>query len=395
MVIRRSGVLALSVVIVAVAAYLVALQGGYLERLKPRLMAARGPARVHISSGDFPAGVVAPVGDLASIPLRPTLIGFVPRGSAAPLLLGAGGAVNGVAEALKPQPVAGLFRSAYALDARAVLFTREADLLRALAFGGEKGGVDLALLTVDRLAEGWKALRDASPRVEMLVGRSRGQEALAAVGLKGLSELRGKRIAVCSGSSSYYFALWLLSRAGLGPGDVRWVELASAMDAGTALREGRADAVVGYQGDVALAAKDRGGQVLATTADAPHLVATVLVARGDFAARYPDAVRRVMRGLFDAGRAIQKDPLPAARLLGEVAPYLGDPRDALSSAPPASLKDNLGFFGLSGEAPVTYDELFHSAGLLFAKLGKAGAPPPAEDTRDLGPLKYVAEARSP
>jgi ABC-type nitrate/sulfonate/bicarbonate transport system substrate-binding protein len=393
-IIRRSGVFALSVVIVALAAYIVASRGGYLERLKPRLL-PRSPDRVRISSGDFPAGVAAPVGDLASIPLRPTLIGFVPRGSAATLLLAAGGAVTHVADAQKPSPTPGLFRSGYALDTRAVLFTRPEDLERALAFGGEKGGVDLALLSVDRLAEHWKALRDASPRVEMLVGRSRGQEALAAVGVHSLAELRGKRIAAYSESSSYYFALWLLSRAGLAPGDVRWVELASAMDAGTALREGRADAAVGYHGDVALAAKDRGGQVLATTADAPHLVATVLVARGDFAARYPDAIRRVMRGLLDADRAVQKDPLPAARLLGEVAPYLGDPRDALGSAPPASLKDNLTFFGLSGEAPVTNDELFHSAGLLFAKLGKSGAPPPSEDTRDLGPLKSIAETHSP
>jgi ABC-type nitrate/sulfonate/bicarbonate transport system substrate-binding protein len=133
--------------------------------------------------------------------------------------------------------------------------------------------------------------------------------------------------------------------------------------------------------------------VLATTADAPHLIATVLVARGDFAARYPDAIRRVLRGLLDATKALQKDALPGARLLGEVAPYLGDPRDALSAAPPANLRDNLAFFGLSGEAPVTYDELFHSAGLLFAKLGKSPPPPPSEDTRDLGALKYVAESR--
>lgn len=393
MIVRRSGVLALSVVIALVVAYLVASRLGYLERLKPKLL-PQSPDQVRITSGDFPAGVAAPVGDLASLPLRPTLIGFVPRGSAASLLLASGGAVNSVAEAQKPRtgPL-GLFRTSYALDTRAVLFTRERELERALLFGGEKGGVDLALLPVDRLAESWRSLRDASPRVELLVGRSRGQEALAAVGVPTLADLRGKRIAAYSGSSSYYFALWLLSRAGLAPGDVRWVELASAMDAGTALREGRADAVVGYHGDVALAAKDRGGQVLATTADAPHLVATVLVARGDFAARYPDAIRRVMRGLFEATRAVQKDPLPAARLLGEVAPYLGDPRDALAGAPPATLKDNLSFFGLSGEAPVTYDELFHSAGLLFAKLGKSGAPPPAEDTRDLGPLKSVAEAR--
>jgi ABC-type nitrate/sulfonate/bicarbonate transport system substrate-binding protein len=153
--------------------------------------------------------------------------------------------------------------------------------------------------------------------------------------------------------------------------------------------------VVGLWGDVELAARDRGGVVLATTADAPHLVATVLVVRGEFAARYPDAVRRVIRGLLEAGASVAKDPGPAARLLGEVAPYLGDPVEAIRSAPPATLADNLSFFGLSGEAPVTYDELYQSASALFAKVKRTAAGPPAEDTRDLGALKYVSEARGP
>jgi hypothetical protein len=82
-------------------------------------------------------------------------------------------------------------------------------------------------------------------------------------------------------------------------------------------------------------------------------------------------------------------------LLGEVAPYLGDPTEAIRSAPPARVHENLAFFGLAGEAPVTYDELYESAAQLFVKLGKTRAPPPAEDTRDLGALKYVAEARGP
>jgi ABC-type nitrate/sulfonate/bicarbonate transport system substrate-binding protein len=146
-------------------------------------------------------------------------------------------------------------------------------------------------------------------------------------------------------------------------------------------------------GDVELASRDRGGKVLATTADAPHLVASVLVVRGEFAARYPDAVRRVIRGHLDASAAVHRDPAEAARFLGETAPYLGDPIEAIKSAPPATLRDNLAFFSLSGEAPVTYDELFESAGALFVKTGRLRKAVRAEDTRDLGALKYVAEAR--
>jgi ABC-type nitrate/sulfonate/bicarbonate transport system substrate-binding protein len=387
---RSSGAVFFVLLLLAGAGYVVASRLGYVDKYVDRFQTrflGRTPVASRLSPGDFPAGVAAPVGDLASVPLRPTLVGFTPRGSSAALLLATGGA--------GPEHGEGLFKSGYALDAQAIVFAREEDLRRALASGAEAGGVDLAAISVDGLAQSALALRDAAPRTVMLLGRSRGQEALAAVGVASIAELKGKRIAAYGQSSSYFFALWLLSRAGLTTGDVTWVELSSALEAGPALREGRADAVAGLFGDVELAARDRGGKVLATSADAPHLIATVLVARGDFAARYPDAVRRVLRGLLDAGAIVQKDPGPAARLLGEVAPYLGDPGEAIKSAPPATLKDNLAFFGLSGEAPVTYDELFQSAGALSVKVGKSTSAARAEDTRDLGALKYVSEARGP
>jgi len=376
------------------AGWVLASRMGYLDKLQARFFPATREA-VRLSPGDFPAGVSAPVADVASVPLRPVLIGFTPRGSAAGLLVAAGGATtldNPTAPAGAAQ---GSLKTAYALDARAVLFAREEELRQALAIGAENGGVDMAMLSVDRLASWAPGLRDAAPRTVLLAGRSRGQEALAAVGVTDLAGLRGKRVGVYPFSSTHYFALWVLARAGLRTSDVRWVDLPSTLDAGRALREGRADAVVGLWGDVELAARDRGGAVLATTADAPHLVATVLVARGDFAARYPDAVRRVLRGMLDAGQSVLKDPTAGARMLGEVAPYLGDPIEAIRSAPPATLADNRAFFGLSGEAPVTYDELYQSAAALFQKLKQGPPVPLAEDTRDLGALKYVSEARGP
>ncbi len=390
---RGTGLLLFAGLLLLGAGYALASRLGYLDRLQARLFPQTREA-VRLSPGDFPAGVAAPVGDLASVPLRPTLIGFTPRGSSAALLLAAGGATQPEALA-EPPPAEGLLKTGYALDARAVVYARDEELRRALGFGAEAGGVDMAAVSVDRLAAWWPLLRDAAPRTVLLLGRSKGQEALAAVGVKELTGLRGKRVGVYPQSSSHYFTLWLLARAGLRVTDVSWVDLPSTLDAGRALREGRVDAAAGLWGDVELAARDRGGSVLATTVDAPHLVATVLVVRGEFAARYPDAVRRVLRGLLDSAAAVEKAPSRAARLLGEVAPYLGDPTSAIESAPPATLADNRAFFGLSGEAPVTYDELFQSAGALYKKLNRTQAVPDAEDTRDLGALKYVSEARGP
>jgi len=374
---RGPGIWLFAALCLGVAGYLTAERLGYVARLEGRL---RGKPPVRLSPGDFPAGVAAPVGEIASVPLRATQVGFTPHGSSAALLLATSG---------------GLLKSAYALDARSVRMAREEDLRRALATGAEGGGVDLAVLTVDRLAQWGSALRDAAPRAVMLLGRSRGQEALAGVGLERAADLKGKRIAAYPQGAAFYFALWVLAGARIGVDDVTWVDLDSEAEAGRALREGRADAVAGLFGDLDSAVRDRGGKMISTTVDAPHLIASVLVARGDFAARYPDALRRVIRGLLDAGASVRREPMPAARLLADNAPFLGDPVDAIKSAPPASLKENLAFFGLSGEAPVTFDELYQSAGELFAKMHRASVPPPAEDMRDLAALKYVAEARGP
>jgi hypothetical protein len=57
------------------------------------------------------------------------------------------------------------------------------------------------------------------------------------------------------------------------------------------------------------------------------------------------------------------------------------------------LRENLAFFGLSGQAPVTYDELYQSAAGLFARLGNTSPAPAAEDTRDLTVLRSLSESR--
>lgn len=381
---RKTGLYLFLALLAGAGAWVVASRTGLLDRATGRLFPALEKTRT-LSPGDFPAGVTAPGGDIASVPLRPTLVGFTPRGSSASLLLATGG--------VGAEGKGGLLRTGYSVDVRAVVFARAPELRKALQDGAERGGVDMAVLSVDRVASWILPLRDAAPRVVLLLARSQGADALGAVGVSALPELKGRRLAVASGGPGHYFALWLLMRAGLGAGDVRWVDLPSALDAGLALREGRADAVVGLRGDVEAAVQDRGGRVLATTADAPHLVASVLVVRGEFAARYPDGVRRTIRGLLDAAAATVRDPMPAARLLGEVAPSLGDPREAVRGEPPATLRENLAFFGVSGQAPVTYDELFQSAAALEARLGKSPPPPAAEDTRDVTVLRSLGDGR--
>ena len=366
--------LAVFFVLVAVGA-VAANQLGYVEKVRNRLY-GRTP---RLSAGDFPAGVMAPTDDVVMIPARPIVLGVVPRGSIASLLWAAGDADH-----------PGLFRTGYAIDVRVVTFPREEELRRALIRGADNGGVDLAVVPVSTLAMSASLLRDAAPRVVMLQGRSRGHEVLVGKGITRLQELSGKRIGVEDRSAAWYLVLWGLSRAGLSLRDVQVVDLDDALGAGNALREKRFDAVAGIATNVGPVAQEVGATRLTSTADAPHLLASVVVARGDFAARYPDAIRRFIRGALDANAQVNRDPGEAARVLGDRVPELGDPTEAISSAPPSTLKDNLAFFGVQGESPVTYRELFESAAALNQKLFGAPPAPDAEDTTDLGALRYVA-----
>jgi ABC-type nitrate/sulfonate/bicarbonate transport system substrate-binding protein len=376
------GRLLLAFFFVAVAAGSVAASKvGWIDRLRDRIQ-GRSP---RLAVGDFPAGVMAPVDDVVKVPTRPVVVGLVPRGSVAPLLFAAGDADR-----------VGLFRASYAIDVKVLTFEREDELRKALVKGGENGGVDLAALPVSSLAMSASLLRDAAPRVVMLLGRSHGHDVIGArAGVASFADLAGKRVGVEERALPWYVLLWGMSRAGLSMRDVQLVPLGSSFEAGAALKAKKVDAVAGFVGDVGPAVGEVGGAIIGTTVDAPHLVATVLVARGDFAARYPDGIRRLLRGVLDANAAATKDLTDAARTLGTVAPQLGDPAEAIRAAPPASLKDNLAFFGLADEAPVTYHELFDSAAALNQKLFNAPPPPPVEDTADLGALKYVASARGP
>src|SRR4029453_18103535 len=185
---RKTGLYLFLALLMAAGAWLGASRLGLLDRWSRRLFPALERTGT-LSPGDFPAGVTAPGGDIASVPLRPTLMGFIPRGSAAALLVATGG---GGAEA--SGKTAGLLPARYSLDTRAVVFARSGELRKALQDGAERGGVDMAALTVDRVASWIHPLRDAAPRVVLLLARSQGADALGATGISALPALKGRRL---------------------------------------------------------------------------------------------------------------------------------------------------------------------------------------------------------
>lgn len=345
------------------------------------------PAGRPLALGDFPPGAVAPSTGLTAMPGRTLRLAVAPRAGAASLLWLTGGVGR--------HPDSPSFK-AYALDLEAVSYP-DADAVReALIAGPERNGVDAALVSVDDLGMRWPAYHDAAPRAVVLVARSQGSVALAAAaGIANLGALRGKKLALPGSGPERYFALFSLARAGLGVNDVKLQAVSDSATAAKALRESRADAAVGLAPEVSQAARDRSGNVLATSADSPFLLDLVLVVRGDLQARYPEAVRRLVRGVLEANEAVRKDALDAARLLDAAAPALGDPVQAIKDEPPATTGENLAFFGVGGDAPVHFDELFASAANLGVRLGNAPSGQDPGEIRELTPLRAVTAAPPP
>ncbi|HEY3449142.1 MAG TPA: ABC transporter substrate-binding protein [Myxococcales bacterium] len=357
-----------------------ALNGALLKRAG---MAREAP--VVLGVGDFPPGAAAPATDIARVPTRALKLAVMPRGSAASLLLATGGT-----GAHKDAPVT----KAYGLDVDLMLQPDERAVSDALALGGDRpGGADAAVLSVDRVAQLRASLSDLKLKTVLLISRSRGHEAIAAAaGISQVASLRGRKVAVPARSPARFFLLWELAQVPLWPSTLEIVRVESSADAARLLREARVDAAAGAVSDLIGPARERAGGIVASSADAPQLIATVLVVRAEFLARFPDAVRRLARAQLDSADAVSREPGEAARLLSASAPQLGDPFEAIKSDPPAVLLDNLAFFDVKGDAPVRYEELYKSAAELWRKLGEPADTSLPADTRELGPLMAAAAA---
>lgn len=115
-------------------------------------------------------------------------------------------------------------------------------------------------------------------------------------GIKTLSDLKGKRIALQKATAVHLAALDALKRRGVSDKEVTIVDLKSA-DQVPAFEAGSVDAIFGQSNLLSLAGKG-GIDVIYNSRDdgAAGRVSGGLVASEDFLTKYPDAAERVLRG---------------------------------------------------------------------------------------------------
>lgn len=180
-------------------------------------------------------------------------------------------------------------------------------------------GVDVSLITVQdkpstaaaiatgRL-DGWATTVDTfifynakklDIKQVLAVDFSKGGEGIIASGdIKTVADLKGRTLGAEEGSSTYFFMLNVLADSGVNVKDVK-LQSMRAGDAGAAFAAGRLDAAATWDPWLSKA-KERGGHILASSADKPGLIVDTVAFRTDVIEKRPDDVKNFIKAYFEA-----------------------------------------------------------------------------------------------
>ena len=160
---------------------------------------------------------------------------------------------------------------------------------------------------------------EAGLPVKVLAGLHSGcLELIANDSVRGISDLKGKRVGVFSSTSTPHMLVTLMAAyVGLDPAkDIQWIE-SPDVSAPQLFNEGKIDAFLGTPPEPQeQRALKFGHTILNTTLDAPwsQHFCCMLSTSADYAERYPVATKRVMRAILKAADLCASDPELAARL---------------------------------------------------------------------------------
>ncbi len=194
----------------------------------------------------------------------------------------------------------GLFR-ANGVDVELRYFDNYTESLAALAAGEIDANSQTLNDTVASVSSG------AEETVVLVNDNSTGNDkVIARDGVRGLADLRGKRVAVEQGTVDHYLLLLALAEVGLTQADIELVPMATG-DAVAAFKEGRVDAVGAFAPFTSTALELPGSRAIATSAEFPGAIPDHLVVRTAVAAQHPDAVQAVVDSWFDVLDSIRAD----------------------------------------------------------------------------------------
>jgi len=191
---------------------------------------------------------------------------------------------------------------------------------------------------------------------------------IAAKGIAGVADLKGKQVAAEEGTVDHYLLLLALEKAGLSGDDVTFVPLPTDA-AASAFVAGRVDAVGVFAPFTTTALSRPGSTTIASSADFPGAIPDHLVFQRSFVAAQPDTVARIVRTWFDTLAWIETHRSEAVEIMakvGGVSPADYTTYDAGTTL--FTLEQNLEAFGPGGSS----EHLDHQAAEIAEFLVKSG-----------------------
>jgi hypothetical protein len=322
-------------------------------------------ASAPVTSASAATSASAPPADAGPVPLldRPLRVMALGWELGAPGLLANDGPKGGAKSVFPPS----------GLEVRIGVADAMQPLEEALARGGgDENGADVAVVPLPSFVASYERLRALSPEVFLVVGFSRGREALAGPS-EGLptGPVKGDvKLAGVAGAPSTFLGLFVLDAAGVPATSVRLVP-----PGGHDEKEAAYVAI-----DRAAAGEDAAGgrKILLTTADAPRLVPLVAIAPHGLLSTHEKALVALARGWMDGIKKLGADAPGAAR---QVASAEGAPEPLalmrrLGDVQPATLTDDARMLGLSGRGALTVGTLFQRSWGLWRGTSALATPPP-------------------
>jgi len=260
-----------------------------------------------------------------------------------------------------------------------------------LARGGDDPeGADVAVLPLAAFASSHERLRALDPRVFLVVGWSRGREAISVskdgalatfTNAQNLSpQDEAKVVSSPTNENANMLALLVLDLAGVPSAKTKLVA-SGKEDRGlllTAIDRGTAGAPTKF---------------LITSADTRLLPIVAIAPRGVIERR-GNALRALSKGWFEGLDRVKKDAPGAARV---VSATKGSPEaiallERLGQIEPVTLRDDAQLLGLSGRGAITIARLFARVFQIDRAMGVLTAPPPEEMPLDTSIVAALVRA---
>jgi len=217
---------------------------------------------------------------------------------------------------------------------------------------------------------------------------SNGGEGIVAAGdIKSVTDLKGRTLGAETGSSTYFFMLNLLADHGVSIKDVS-LQSMRAGDAGAAFSAGRLDAAATWDPWLSKA-KERGGHVLASTADLPGLIVDTVAFRSDVIAKRPQDVQNFIKGYFDAYDFWKASPAEANAIMAKALGMKSkDFQESLAGLEFVSRQDNQRYIG-TASAPGQVNAVIERGIAFYTQAGLLKETFAASDVVDATPLAAV------